>query len=74
MATGMSLKADDLIQSLRDHFGQVPDHRDPSRTEISMTDILASGYAIYSLKFPSLLNFEKEMKDERNFSNLQSLF
>jgi hypothetical protein len=74
MASGTSLKGDDLIQSLRDHFGQVPDHRDPLRTEISMTDILTSGYAIYSLKFPSLLNFEKEMKAERNFSNLQSMF
>jgi hypothetical protein len=39
-----------------------------------MPDILMSGYAIYSLKFPSLLNFEEEMKDRRNFSNLSSMF
>lgn len=50
MASGTSLKADDLIRSLRDHFGRVADHRDPLRTEIFMTDILTSGYAIYSLK------------------------
>lgn len=74
MVSGTSLKADDLVASLRGHFAQVEDHRDPLRTEISMADCLMSAYAIYALKFPSLLNFEKEMKDERNFSNLQSLF
>ena len=39
-----------------------------------MNDCLMSAFAIFNLKFPSLLNFEEEMKKKRNFSNLQSLF
>ena len=74
MGSETSLKADDLVGLVRDQFGAVSDHRDPLRTEISMQDCLMSGYAIYSLKFPSLLNFEKEMKDKRNFSNLKTLY
>jgi hypothetical protein len=74
MASGTSLKADDLVSCLRKDFSKVSDFRDPLRTEISMADCLTSGYAIYALKFPSLLNFEKEMKEERNYSNLKSLF
>ena len=74
MAQGTSLSADAIIQSLRERFKRVKDFRDPSRIEISMVDCLTSAYAIFALKFPSLLNFEKQMREERNFSNLQSLF
>lgn len=74
MSSETSLRADDLVKVLREGFSEVKDFRDPLRTEISMTDCLISGYAIYSLKFPSLLNFENEMRNRRNFSNLKSLF
>jgi hypothetical protein len=74
MAQGTSLEGGDLISSLRSQFEKVKDFRSPSRVEIPMVDCLVSAFAIFSLKFPSLLNFENEMKDERNFSNLSSLF
>ncbi len=74
MAQGTSLSADAIISSLREQFGKIKDFRDPARVEISMVDCAMSAYAIFALKFPSLLNFEKQMKEVRNFSNLQSLF
>ncbi len=74
MAQGTSLSADAIIQSLGDQFAKIKDHRDPLRVEISLRDCLMSAFAIFHLKFPSLLNFEEEMKKKKNFSNLQSLF
>ena len=74
MAQGTSLSADAIIQSLGQQFEKVRDFRDPLRIEYSMRDCLMSAFAIFHLKFPSLLNFEIEMKKKRNFSNLQSLF
>ena len=74
MSSETSLRAEDLIKVLRDDFSKVSDFRDPLRTEISMADCLMSGYGVHSLKFPSLLNFENEMKKKRNFSNLSSLY
>jgi len=74
MTQGTSLSADAIISSLSDQFRKVKDFRDPGRIEISMRDCLMSAFAIFNLKFPSLLNFEEEMKKKRNFSNLQSLF
>jgi hypothetical protein len=50
MSSETSLKADELIKTLRVEFSKVKDFRDPLRTEISMTDCLLSGFAIYSLK------------------------
>ena len=74
MAQGASLSADAIVQSLSTQFEKVKDFRDPLRIEYSMRDCLMSAFAIFHLKFPSLLNFENEMKKKRNFSNLQSLF
>jgi predicted transposase YbfD/YdcC len=74
MSGSTSLKADDMIKSLRGHFSKFTDRRDPLRVEIPMEDFFISGYAVYSLKFSSLLNFETEMKDKRNFSNMKGLF
>jgi hypothetical protein len=74
MAQGTSLSADAIISSLRNQFKKIKDFRDPGRIEISMVDCVMSAYAIFAFKFPSLLNFEKQMKVVRNFSNLQSLF
>jgi hypothetical protein len=74
MAQGTSLSADAIVASLRERFSKIEDFRNPARIEISMADCVMSAYAIFAMKFPSLLNFEKQMKTVRNFSNLQSLF
>lgn len=63
-----------LYQSLRDQFKNFPDFRDPQKIKISLEDFLMSGVAIFSLKFPSLLQFEEEVRKERSFSNLKGLF
>lgn len=44
------------------------------KIEIPMADALMSGFAIFSLKFSSLLNFETAMKKAVNYSNLRKLY
>jgi hypothetical protein len=64
------LAADRLIRIVRQPFKSIPD----SRTEpsISLVDALLSGFAVFFLKCPSLLAFERERKN--NTFNLQALF
>ena len=64
------LSADRLIRIVRDQFKSIPDKRvNPS---ISLPDALLGGFAIFHLKCPSLLAFERERKS--NTFNLQALF
>lgn len=75
MKTGMSsLGGDSLLQCIRDHFKLVKDHRDPSRIRISLSDFLMSGFSIFCLKFPSLLQFEEQMRERKMSSHLSPLF
>src|SRR5437016_168918 len=53
------LSADALFGMLRTGFADIADHR-PGDTEISLTDALMSAFALFSLKSPSLLAFDKE--------------
>jgi hypothetical protein len=69
-----SFSGDSLFQSVKDQFKNFPEHRDTSRIEILLEDFLMSAMAIFVLKFPSLLQFEEEIKKERNFTNLKGLF
>jgi len=67
------LCADALIAGLRSNFSKVDDSRNGAK--ISLTDTLMSGYAIFSLKYPSLLSFEKSQKmQDPGLSNMPSLF
>jgi len=64
------LAADRLIRIVRDRFKSIPDVRvTPS---ISLIDALLSGLALFFLKSPSLLAFERERTN--NTFNLQALF
>jgi hypothetical protein len=49
------LSADALFGLLRNHFSTIPDHRSDD-AGISLTDALMSGFAMFSLKCPSLLD------------------
>ena len=60
-----------LLGEVQQVFGSVPDHR-RSNASISMVDILSSAYAMFSLKSPSLLSFEKRSQAEEG--NLQRLY
>jgi len=63
------LSGDALFGSLRDVFAQVPDHRTHD-AGITLTDVLMSGFAMFSLKCPSLLDFDKKRAEE----NLRSIY
>ena len=75
MKTGKSLSGESLLQVIYDQFGRVTDHRDPGRVTYPLEDILMCGMAVFSLKFPSLLKFEEEIRKKRKGkSNLQTIY
>ena len=53
------LSADALFRLVRNGFDTIADHRSGD-AEISLTDALMSAFAMFSLKAPSLLAFDKE--------------
>src|SRR5688500_7002798 len=57
------LCADALLRSVQDVFCQLPEHRqgDP---DIPLSDALMSAFAMFSLKAPSLLAFDKERTED----------
>ncbi len=63
------LCADALFDLVRAAFADIDDHRkgDPA---ISLTDALMSAFAMFSLKSPSLLAFDKERAED----NLQRIY
>src|ERR1700733_996936 len=63
------LSADALIQLVRSRLATIPDSRPPD-VAISLTDALMSAFAMFSLKDPSLLAFDRR----RGEDNLRSLF
>jgi len=65
-----NLNADALFRSVKEQFSGIADHR-TSGAEISLADALMSGFAVFSLKDPSLLAFEQRRAGD---SNLNSIF
>jgi len=74
MGAGPSLSGKSLLQGIYDQFKSVGDKREPLKIEIPMADALMSAFAIFSLKFASLLKFEEAMKARVNYSNLHTLY
>ena len=69
------LSADGLIGIIRHEYGKIPDHRkDPERADIRMLDAAMSGYATFSLKCPSLLNFQDRILSVEEGENIKSLY
>lgn len=46
---------DELIDDLQTKFRAIKDHRNPINTQISLLNVLLSGFAVFSLKDSSLL-------------------
>jgi hypothetical protein len=70
-----SLSAPSLIQSVFELFRKVPDPREVNlRRKITFSDCLMSGLAIFSLKFPSLLQYDRSRKDPEIKRNLKELY
>jgi Transposase DDE domain len=63
------LSADALLSKLRSSFGDIIDHRSGD-VDISLSDALMSAFAMFSLKAPSLLAFDKERTED----NLQRVY
>lgn len=63
------LSADALLSKLRSGFGDITDHRSGD-VDISLSDALMSAFALFSLKAPSLLAFDKERTED----NLQRVY
>jgi hypothetical protein len=66
-----SISASSLIQTVRAGFAAIEDHRASNKT-ISLSDALMSGFAMFSLKDSSLLEFDqrRQAKDE----NLKEIY
>lgn len=71
--TRKDLSADSLIRSIRCRFDDIPDLR-PGKSEISLGDALMSGFAMFSLKDPSLLAFDQRRHDPNdNFRTIYGI-
>ena len=63
------LSADALFHLVRSGFATIPDTRGKA-VDISLTDALMSAFAMFSLKAPSLLAFDKERAE----GNLHTIY
>ena len=63
------LSADALFGLVRSGFATIPEYR-LSETDIALTDALMSAFAMFSLKAPSLLAFDKERAE----GNLETIY
>jgi hypothetical protein len=70
MVANKFLSADSLFALIRAGFEQVPDQR-AENASISLPDALMSGFAMFSLKDPSLLAFDERRATD---SNLKSIY
>ena len=67
-----SLSAKGLLALVRQGFDQLSDSK--HTRGISLSDILMSGLAVFGLKYPSLLQFDRGREDPTLTHNLRSLY
>ena len=63
------LSADALFRLVHTGFAHIPDYR-PADVDIALPDVLMSAFAMFSLKAPSLLAFDKERAE----GNLHTIY
>ena len=63
------LSADALFRLVHSGFASLPDHR-LDETEITVSDALMAAFAMFALKSPSLLAFDKEQTE----NNLHTIY
>ena len=69
------LSASGLISNIYHKFNKIPDLRKFSiNGTIPLIDHLMSGLAVFGLKCPSLLNYERKRKDQAVVENLRDLY
>ena len=62
-----------ILSYFKQYFDSIDDHR-KSNISISLGDALMSAYAMFSLKFPSILKFEEELKDDDKSNNIKRMY
>jgi len=67
------LNADALFTAIRREFEKIPEFR-TGDVEISIPDALMSAFAMFSLKDPSLLQFDSRREDLAECQNLKSIY
>jgi hypothetical protein len=65
------LSAAGLLNKARRFFAKIPD---PCDGKITLVDYLMSGLALFGLKYPSLLQFEHDSREETTRANLHALY
>jgi len=69
------LCAEGLIKTIHNKFEKIADPRKFSKkSTISITDCLMSCFAVFSLKWPSLLRYDEEKNNPIIFKNLRDLY
>jgi hypothetical protein len=63
------LSADKLFELIQQQFTGIADHR-PMNVEIPLADALMSGFALFSLKDPSLLAFDGRRTSDSNLNKI----
>lgn len=70
-----SLSAQALINTVYKEFSKIPNPRQiGEKTRIPLTDHLMAGLAIFGLKFPSLLQYDRKRKNPPIEKNLKNLY
>ena len=70
-----SLTATSLLKAVYEKFLKIPDPRSfNTKQNITFTDLLMSGLAVFGLKFPSLLQYDQKRKDPEIEANLKTLY
>jgi len=67
--TRKHLNADALIKLMRKDFQRIPDHRAGNAT-VTLDDALTSALAMFQLKDPSLLAFDKRRQEPANLHTI----
>ncbi|MGZ3634245.1 MAG: hypothetical protein ACXVAJ_07965 [Parachlamydiaceae bacterium] len=71
------LSAKGLLTKLRSVFSQIPEKQRDTRglkSKIPLVDCLMSGLAVFGLKFPSLLQFDRGLNEDAVKHNLKTLY
>ncbi len=66
------LSAQGLLQSIRSSFEEIPDTKRTRKFPLS--DVMMSALAMFGLKYPSLLQFERSQSEEAVRHNLKHLY
>lgn len=69
-----NLSAPGMYKTIYMEFSKIEDQRSHRQTTISLADSLMSGLAMFSLKYPSLLQFDRERGDDAVENNLKTLY